>query len=156
MDMAVKDVLSQVAARLLLERPAKKQSIAAFAAQLEREGSQMADRLHKAPDTARNREQLRHIITIERWGQRRLRVALGEPPVTDESDDYAPDAALDWDALRAAFAATRAETVRLARELIHPDNEAVLVRHNELGPLTVRGWLRYLGNHAWREALVIK
>jgi len=43
------------------------------------------------------------VIGIERWGQRRLRMLLGEPPVSDEYDSYRPGEDLSMPALRDAF-----------------------------------------------------
>jgi hypothetical protein len=96
---------------------------------------------------------LAHIIGIERWGQRRLRVALGEPLITDEYDSYCPSIALFWQDLREEFRTTRANTVALIRQLddAHID-DSVGIRHNDLGILTVHGWVRYLDMHANEES----
>lgn len=75
---------------LFLERPARKRDYAYFAGRLEASGKELEARFAVAADSPENRRQLRHIVGLERWGQRRLRTALGEPPIQDEMDQYAP------------------------------------------------------------------
>ncbi len=114
--------------------------------------SDLATRLRQAGDTPRNRKQACHLIGIERWGQRRLRVALGEPFVRDEYDAYCPDSNLGMTALTQAFIETRAETVTLASALEQkqiPLTKQVV--HNDAGELSVGAWLGYLNSHAVRE-----
>ena len=100
---------------------------------------------------------LSHIIGIERWGQSRLRVFLGEPFTQDEYNGYRPARDVPWDELVGQFSATRSETIALARALdealIAPDKT---VLHNQLGPLSARAWLRYLQTHASREILQVR
>ncbi len=142
---------------LLIERPARKQSYAQLARALEADAEPLIARFVAATDTPENRHQLRHIIGLERWGQRRLRTALGEPPVSDEMDDYMPERGLSLADLCAAFAATRRETVVLARQLeARGIDGAQQVAHNQFGPLTLRGWLRYLNLHARLEGRRVK
>jgi hypothetical protein len=134
---------------LLIEGPARRRTYAQLGAALDRAAAKLEPRLSAAPDTAANREQLRHIVGIERWGQRRLRVALGEPPVADEMDDYMPPADSSMDELRTAFASARRETTVLARQLeARAVDGGTRVEHNQFGPLSVRGWLSYLATHA--------
>jgi hypothetical protein len=142
---------------LFLERPARKRDFAYFASKLEASGKELEARFAAAADSPENRRQLRHIVGLERWGQRRLRTALGEAPVQDEMDEYAPPRGQSLLDLRAAFAATRRETVVLVRQL---EARGVpsdwVIPHNEFGPLTLRAWLRYLDLHASIEARRIK
>ncbi|MCS6881495.1 MAG: hypothetical protein RMK84_11010 [Oscillochloridaceae bacterium] len=142
---------------LFLERPARKRDYAYFAGRLEASGKELEARFAAAADSPENRRQLRHIVGLERWGQRRLRTALGEPPVQDEMDRYAPPGGQSLLDLRAAFAATRRETVVLIRQLetrgVPPD---WVIPHNEYGPLTLRAWLHYLDLHARLEGKRIK
>lgn len=67
--------------RPILERQAKKRTVRGFASSLERSGEEVTRHLSGIPYTPRNRGVVNHIVGIERWGQRRLRVALGEPPL---------------------------------------------------------------------------
>jgi hypothetical protein len=99
---------------------------------------------------------LSHVVGIERWGQRRLQVALGEPLLMDEYDNYRPARDLDWQGLQAEFQATRRETIALAQRLEQAGAEATRVNHNSFGDLSVRGWLYYLGRHADLESRRIK
>jgi hypothetical protein len=120
---------------------------------LERAGSSVTARMDAATDSSYRRRVVSHIIGIERWGQRRLRVFLGEAPLDDEYDGYRPAPDTDWASLKAQFAETRAETVRLAREIERanvPLTQAAA--HNGYGMLTPRGWLTYLRIHADLES----
>ncbi|GHF47799.1 hypothetical protein HNQ07_002734 [Deinococcus metalli] len=147
------DVKDFVVSRVL-EAPAGRSSYTDLAQSLERAGGHLAGRAERAADTPANRDVLAHIITIERWGQSRLRVALRERAyVRDESGAYRPPAALSLDELRALLSSTRAGTVDLARQLHrHPPQDDVTVDHNSLGPLTAKAWLRYLTQHADLES----
>lgn len=137
---------------LLLERPAQGKTLAAFREEMEAAGREAQQRLAEAAGTPKNVETLRHIIGIERWGQRRLQVALGEPLVMDESDCYYPPPEAGWDQLRETFRETRRETVALAHRLDKADvGRDVTVPHNQWGDLTVYGWLNYLNGHANRD-----
>ncbi len=129
----------------------------AFAAALERSGRDITARFAGAKDTPGNREAVNHITGIERWGQRRLRAALGEPPVMDSYRGYRLPEESDIKTLAQAFADTRRETVALALELGRADpNLLQKVRHNDLGELSVGGWLAYLEAHAGREQFRVR
>ena len=137
---------------LLLERPAQDKTLADFREEMEAAGRDAQQQLAEAGGTPENVESLRHIIGIERWGQRRLQVALGERLVMDESDRYYPPAAAGWEQLRETFRETRQETVTLVRRLDVADvGRDVTVPHNQWGELTVYGWLNYLNGHANRD-----
>jgi hypothetical protein len=144
-------------AGLVLERPVRDLSLSQMVDRLESAGERLAQRLGAASDSPANRSQLRHMVGIERWGHRRLCAVFGEPLVLDEYDDYRPAANLSWDKMRAAFRAARAETVALTRRLEAEGVDSRLTApHNQWGPLTVRGWLRYLDIHANLEAKRIR
>jgi hypothetical protein len=123
---------------------------------LEKSGQKLGDRLAQAGDNALSRRQIRHIIGIERWGQRRLRTFLGESAVQDEYDGYRPAETLSWEQYRDAFHQTRAETVSLARQLQTANLTQTKVAHNTFGDLTPPAWLEYLASHATREAQLIR
>ncbi|MGQ9549285.1 MAG: hypothetical protein ACUVSY_11715 [Roseiflexus sp.] len=151
--MTISTALRDVVVRLLLERPAARQSISDWADTLAASGSKLKARIAARADTSANRRLLRHIIGLERWGQRRMRVALGEPFINDEMDGYQPPADLSLAELIDVFLNTRDETVHLARRLATDSRvETSRVPHNQLGPLSIRGWLRYLDMHADLEA----
>jgi hypothetical protein len=147
--MAFKDSIAQLIAGLFLENPAKSKSFAQLRTALELSGIQMQARLESGLP---NPELLRHIIQIERWGQNRLRGGLGEVRFEmDRSGAYAPDVALDWDDLKVEISRVRQETLEIARrlELANPSPGPVV--HNQFGPISVKGWLRYLNVHASTE-----
>lgn len=142
---------------LIIERPASWRTFDELAFLLERSQKKLATRFANAKDSPEARDKLRHIIGIERWGQRRVRVALGEELVRDEYHAYKPSEDADWQALQQAFQETREESIALTRELenehVQPDQR---IPHNYFGPLTLRGWLRYLRTHADVEARSIR
>lgn len=129
-------------------------SPSAWAEALDAAGKRLAAQYARLPDGDFNRRVLNHVIGIERWGQRRLKVALGEPFVTEEYDGYRPPRETGWTDLQALFAETRAATVALARQL--DDKADVKILHNGWGELTVRGWLNYLHVHASLESRKMK
>ena len=142
---------------LLLERPARDKPLSSFREELAKAGQDAQQQLQEAADTPENREALRHVIAIERWGQRRLQVALGERLVMDESDAYYPAADAGWDQLRETFLKTRRETLSLTHELDEAGvGRDVKVPHNQWGDLSVYGWLQYLKGHASRDVKKIK
>ena len=143
--------------RPLLEHQAKNRSLEELAAALERSGTEVKKRLEAAPDTPRNREVANHIVGIERWGQRRLRTALGEPLTSDPYHGYRLPEDASLDDLKNAYAKTRWATLELISELkTQRVDVARKVRHNDLGELSVRGWLVYLDGHAKRESTRLK
>ena len=138
--------------RPFAERRARQRTLDEAAHDLERSGVRIAAHLAGKPDTPANREAIAHCVGIERWGQSRVRVGLGEPHRTEGHHGYRPDPAVGVVALRAAMAETRAATVALARDLVAAGvDPAATVRHDDLGDLTLAGWLAYLEQHASRE-----
>jgi hypothetical protein len=135
------------------ERQARRSSLAELADRLEADGRTLAQRFAAQADGDEVREALRHVVGIERWGQRRLRVALGDPPEPEGHRPFRPPEDAGLDALRVAFATTRADTVALARALdrARPDPD-LRIAHDDLGPLGVGAWLAYLDGHATMEA----
>jgi DinB superfamily len=147
--MTFKDSISQLIAGIFLENPAKGKSFAQLRSALELSGTKMLARLEVGKP---NPELLRHIITIERWGQHRLRSTLGEVQfVLDRSGQYAPASTLGWDELKSEFAKVRQETLEITRRLELANPAPGPVVHNQFGPVSVKGWLRYLNVHANME-----
>lgn len=151
------EVKDFVVARVL-EAPAGRSSYTDLSQSLERAGVSLAGRAARAADTPANREVLLHIIGIERWGQNRLRVALGKQPyVRDEYRAYRPPEGSGMEELRRLLSSTRSGTVDLARQLhARPPQDDATVEHNGLGPLTAKAWLRYLTQHADLESRKLK
>ncbi|SEJ92368.1 DinB superfamily protein [Deinococcus reticulitermitis] len=142
----------------VLEKPAGRSSFTDLSQGLERSGNFLAQRAERAADTPENRDLLAHIIGIERWGQNRLQVALGQREfVRDEYHPYRPPEGSTLAQLQVALSQTRSRTVDLARQLhARPPHDDFVVEHNGLGPLTAKGWLRYLTQHADLESRKLK
>lgn len=154
---AISRTANKVFSRVAVKRPARKLSLDDLATRLEESGKNLGFRYGAALDTPANRERVRHVVGIERWGQRRLEVFLGKDAVDDEFDDYQPSASASWRDLKLAFANTRRRTVEMARQLAKAnvaDDRTAL--HNGQGDLTAREWLYYLRLHADFESRRIK
>ena len=138
--------------RLYFTWQSRNKSLNELISQSEASGKTILDGLKDKSDTPANREKLRHIIGIERWGQRRLKTLLGEPPLTDEYNGYQPAESLDFKALRAEFKSTRAETAKLLRTLqkkgLAKTGQAY---HNSMGEIPITVWAGYLTMHANME-----
>lgn len=155
--MGLKETIMQAVAGVFVERPGQSKSLAEWQAALEAGGVAIDRRAAAAKDPVQASKVLRHISGIERWGQRRLRTLLGEPPVTDEYDSYRPGVDLTLDEQREVFRQTRAATVELAAMLSTTGvGDSATALHNEFGPLSARGWLRYLELHANLESKKIR
>lgn len=126
--------------------------MAQMAQTLAHSGKALSQQFEKLSNNDRNRQVLNHIIGIERWGQSRLRVALGEALVRDEYNGYRPARETDWVTLKQQFTETRAATVALVQDLDKAGVVSRKVWHNRYGEITVKGWLRYLNIHANMES----
>ncbi|MFO8151501.1 MAG: hypothetical protein R6T93_14570 [Trueperaceae bacterium] len=140
---------------VFVERPAHRAGAERLSERLEASMARLGARYAAAADEAKAAETLRHVIGIERWGQRRLKVALGEAAYErDEHHGYKPPDDLPLDALVDELRVTRAETVALGRRVAAEGRSGVAVEHNGIGPLSAAGWLRYLRQHgdleSWR------
>jgi hypothetical protein len=142
--------------RMFVERKASKTSLDEIRKGIETSGKDIAARIAGAVDSPANRMQAGHVIGMERWALQRLRSALSPatPPVMDEYDGYRPSADLSMDVLAGEFSTARADTLVLLEDL--RDLQDCHVLHNDLGSLSVRGWLLYLDQHASLESKKIK
>lgn len=155
--MSIGERVARIAGNLLFTRPARKETLTGLAERLEASGRTLEARFAAASPGDANRETIRHIIGIERWGQRRLRAFRGGATPADQYDGYRPAANLDIAALRGMFTECRRDTVAVARDLAQSDvPENTRVEHNLFGPFGARDWLYYLDSHANREARKIK
>ena len=146
----------QIGSRIL-ELPVRKKRLDSFAARLEKAGDAIQQTLKTVNASTPNHKKLRHIIGMERWGQQRLKVFLGEPFVRDEHDSYKPERTSTWQELIDDFATTRRETVALAQQLaIANVSDSAKVIHNQWGAVGAKAWLNYLANHARIEAKLFK
>ena len=83
--MTLKARVTRLVMTVMLERPAQRQGLTKLAQNLNDSGEAFYRDLERIEENERNREQLRHIIAIERWGQRRVAVALGEAFIQDDN-----------------------------------------------------------------------
>ena len=153
----VKNLIQDAVVALLLERPAAKRTPSQWLSQLETAAPAIAARAMASKNSAKAQIVLRHIIGIERWGQQRLRVYLGEPLVKDEYDGYCSATNLSTEQQCAEFHKTRVETVEIVRKIASAGVKIESkVLHNQFGPITLGGWLRYLNLHANFESKMIR
>lgn len=145
-----REEIKQMLVQRLIEQPAEGQSFLSLEEHLNKTGEAILSRAAHLRDTEQNRDKLRHIIGIERWGRARVQSAvLHRPWVMDEHHDYKPPRDKTVAELTEMFAEQRRRTAALAHSLHeNPPRLNDKVPHNGLGPLTVRGWLRYLSGHA--------
>ena len=142
---------------LMVDRPAKNQSLESLTDQLSGSQQIILDKVTGAMDNEDNRKQLTHVIGIERWGQNRLKVALGEPLTMEEYDGYRPQTGTSLPALAETFTQTRQNTLAVAEKLTAvPDVAGKIVEHNDMGQMTVRSWLYYLDLHSNYELRNVK
>lgn len=147
-------LLRDLAVGLYLERPAREARIPDLAKKLETSGPVVVRRFLAARNIAEYRELMRHIVGIERWAQNRLRVALGAPLTMDEYDDYRPGSGHAREELVRFFEAARQDSVMLANELAAAGPKVeTKVPHNQIGPVSTRGWLVYIHEHADWESM---
>jgi hypothetical protein len=145
--------LFTAAGSVIFEMPARRRRLTELMIALQASGQRLSARCERLSGSDHNRRILSHIIGIERWGQRRLRVMLGEPFVQDEYDGYRPTRDTAWDDLRRQFSETRMETIRLIGSIERVQAVEMKVIHNMWGELSARGWLNYLNVHADVEML---
>lgn len=151
--MGLKEAIMGAAAGVFVEQPGRGKSYDEWKQVLETSGVAIDARAAVAKDAVQTSKVLRHIAGIERWGQRRLQIFLGAPPIQDEYDDYQPGTTLTLAEQREFFRQTRADTLALVDQLQAAGvGDAITAPHNDFGPLTARGWLRYLDIHANLES----
>lgn len=144
-------------AQLVFERPVRKLSLSDLTEQLEQSGKHISEWLNAAEINYTNRRHLCHLIGIERWGQRRIRVAIGEPFLEEEYDHYRPSQDRPWEELKAEWDLTRQATISLIAGLNETNFPTdIKIVHNQYGPLSVKAWLRYLDVHASSEGRKLK
>lgn len=140
-----------------VRRKARGRSLEEIVSSLEEFGADLDERIAASPDTPGNREAVNHWVGIERWSQRRLRVAQGDPPLQDRYHGYREPEGASLEELRRAMQTTRAGTLELARELRRAGFDPQLtVRHNDLGELTVPEWFAYIDDHTRREVIRLR
>jgi hypothetical protein len=149
--------IARTFAYLLVERPARRAGPAALADGLASSGPSLEAHFRAAAADPKAPGQLRHVIAIERWGQARLRAALGDVPfLRDASGAYRPPDDATYEHLLGELRSARAVSVELARRVAAEGKAGAVVEHNSMGSLTAAGWLRYLRLHADLEAKRVK
>ena len=123
-------------------------SIEDLTAELEAAGKRNMQQLMEIIPTERNYRLLNHMIGIEKWGQQRLKVALGEPFELDEHNRYCPPFRLSWNELQDIFSQTRSDTLEIARQIEALEPNETEIFHNDFGEMSVNHWLHYLRLHA--------
>ncbi len=142
---------------LFVEGPAKRKGLEGLMADLSKKQTSLTERFAKAEANEKHSQKLRHIIAIEKWGQNRLRVDLGQAYEEDSSKAYEPSEQESFEQLKSQFADTRAETLSIAKAFEEQGVDVSQeVNHNQMGPLSLLGWLRYLEVHASLEAKALK
>ena len=154
-NMGLKEAVSHFAGRVFFDQPARKLSLGEHADALRRSGKDIEARLAGAAGDDRQRAALRHVIGIERWGQSRLRVFLGDAFASAGHRPHLPPESASWQELVREFGEMRAQTVALAERLA-AENPTSTVPHNQFGELSAHGWLRYLNGHGARELRGVK
>lgn len=147
--------IAGLAKTLFFERPGKRAGLESLQGKLQTTQATIEERLSAAAGSEKDIKTLRHVIAIERWGQRRIKVALGEEFLEDENHAYKPEPDTPWADLKQQFTQTREQTLALTDEL-KGETLNVRVPHNDLGPMTLLGWLSYLNSHANLETKRIK
>jgi hypothetical protein len=145
-----KDRVMRLGVSAFIEGPGQRRSFDQLHTQFMQTSRRIEERIRNAHDPNAEKT-IRHIIGMERWGQRRLKTALGEPLVIDEHYPYKPGKGLGTQVLLETFQKTRQETLALVRQLEGSGFQGKIL-HNGLGPLTVKGWLQYLNAHADLES----
>lgn len=150
-------MLGRIASSLMFERPTRNKTMATLAAKVRDEGIAIDARCNGAADSEQNRKYLSHIIGIERWGQQRMKVALGEPFIEEEYDGYRPKRDVGWEDLKDQFNETRRETIELIQQIEKTGVSAeTQVNHNDFGNMSIKAWVRYLTFHSKFESKRIK
>ncbi len=150
MGTKLRDQIMKLVKPVFIEWPVRERSLKDLREEFINTVEPIEARIRKAK-TPEAEEIIRHIIGIERWGQSRLRVALGDPLVMDEHHDYKPPQGLGKDILLREFRKTRIGTLELI-ELLKGTIDPQYIPHNAMGPLSTRGWLYYLCQHALWES----
>lgn len=151
----LRDRVMRLGVPLFVEGPARRQSFTDLRDRLLDNSKTIQARLRSAQQFDQAEALVRHIVGIERWGSRRLEVALGKPLVLDRYQDHYPSQKLSPEGIMQLFSETRKQTVALLDRL-EKTGYSEKIPHNGMGPLSVKGWLHYLIFHADLESRKIR
>ena len=143
------NILIRCFAWLLFERNTKGKSYADNKRQLEESATLVQSMIDEASDNEKSRQELLHIIGMERWMQSRMKVVLGEPFTQEEYDGYRPPEDAGWQDLKQAFIQTRHDSYDICDALATKNVDgSQTVTHNQLGELSIRAWMEYMLIHS--------
>ena len=135
-------------AYLLIELPARRIGMDHLIERLEKSNGLLERRITAASRRPQNQDILSRMIGIERWGQRCLRAALGEPLHLEDYEAFCPSGQA-WSELHDTLRAARQNTIRLGKTLrMAGVDPTTLIPHNQFGEMSLLGWLYYLNLHA--------
>lgn len=155
--MGIKQSIFQVVGNFYFDRPSKKQSYDEWIVLLHESGKAVEEAASKAEDTEKNRDQMAHIIGIERWAKARLNAFAKGERMSDEYDSYRPDSSFSLQRLRKEWQNARKESISAIRRLEAKDvNNRLTQHHDDFGDLSVGGWAHYMAKHAKMEAKRLK
>lgn len=141
---------------LVIETPALWSGMDRLIKTLDRSGQSLDRHLRGVKGRTINQQTLAHIINIERWAQRRLCVALGEPLCEDPGENNLPIFP-GWIQLVEDFHTARKETISLGKSLrMAGINPKTKIPHHQLGDLSILGWLYYINIQANLESIRIQ
>lgn len=146
--MPIRQQIFHLAGQYVFDRPGRKLTGAQHSERLVRSGNIVAQAIAHARPTPEHQRIARHIIGIERWALVRLDGFRGTTPPTDEYDGYQPAPELTLPELADVFRDVRTAVVSMAA--VSPTIPQVA--HNDLGALSMGGWLRYIELHARIES----
>lgn len=142
---------------IYLERKGRGKSVQEWMQALQSSGLTLSEGYTKVSDSEENRKILSHVIGIERWATRCMAVALGEPLLEGEYDEFRPARETGWSELQSQFVETREATVSTIEKIIDADvDTSTKINHNHMGNLTITGWLSYLDTHGPFESKRMK
>ena len=150
--MPIQQQLFQLVGRYVFDRPGRKLTSAQHREHLVQSGHVVAAAIAQARPTPHHQQVARHIIGIERWALVRLAGFHCTTPPADEYDGYQPDLQLTLTELATLFGEVRADVVAVAGTVTESAVSAPPVLHNDFGPLSFGGWLRYIELHARIES----
>lgn len=150
--MSIRQQIFHLAGHYMIDRPGRALPASQHLERLTRSGATITQVIAQARPTPAHQAIARHIIGIERWALARLAGFGGAVVAHDEYDGYRPAAQLTLPELAGIFGDVRAEVVAMVQAIPGLETAVPQVMHNDLGPLSMGGWLRYIELHARIES----
>ncbi len=146
----------EILAYVLFELPTRKKNATQLAQALKKSGQTIIAHLNGVEGNLRQEEVLRTMIGIERWGQRRLKVAMGGQLVEDTYEAYLPSHSRAWRHLLDDFSEERQDTVELAKDIDMDGDLDTKIPHHDWGPLSPLAWIKYIEKQTGFECRKIR